>query len=226
MSTWLRPETPLSPAHGDVDERRDDLFRRLRDKDRDRARAGCPQHTAQITADGADWLVSASAYPSSTLALWEARPTAPAVLPCGTVFDVVNVPAIFGRRLLDRLWEEGPGSGPVATHRGRMLLFTAPGTGRRLPSLLAWEEWGGAVPPMLCHSVGDAVTLPPLAPGSADGPRWVVAPDTRSPWLPGPEVLLWACVRVARATSAGDVRVSISPDPDTGANVYDVSRRR
>ncbi|MDT9681221.1 hypothetical protein RND61_03895 [Streptomyces sp. TRM76323] len=218
MSTWLRDETPLSPAHADADERRADLFRRSRD---------CgPHHTSQVTADGAEWLVSASAYPTSTLALWETRPTAPAVLPCGTVFDVVNVPAIFGRRLLDRLWEEGPGSGPVAAHLGRMLLFAAPGTSQRLPALLGWEEWGAAVPPMLCHGLGDAVTVPPLAPGAAEGPRWLVAPDTRSPWLPGPEVVLWACVRVARATSAGDVRVSISPDADRGANVYDVSRRR
>lgn len=148
------------------------------------------------------------AVPRSTLALWEARPTAPGVLPCGTVFDVVNVPAIFGRRMLDRLWSDGPGSGPVATHRGRMMLFAAPGTAQRLPSLLAWEEWGRSapegraptVPPLLCHGSGDAVTVPPLVPGNGAAPRWVVAPDTRHPWLPGPEVLLWACVRAGRPT--------------------------
>ncbi|NEE19591.1 hypothetical protein G3M58_75630, partial [Streptomyces sp. SID7499] len=85
------------------------------------------------------------------------------------------------------------------------LLFAAPGTAQRLPSLLAWEEWGssgsgdsgeqrGAMPPLLCHGTGDAVTVPPLTCASSDGgPRWVVAPDTRNPWLPGPDVLLWAC---------------------------------
>lgn len=221
MSTWLSPETPPAPlptAHRAVEA----------GKRTARVAPARAVHAAQITADGADWLVSASAYPVSTLALWEARPTAPAALPCGGVFDVVSVPAVFGRRLLDRLWGEGPGSGPVATYRGRMLLFTAPGTAQRLPSLLGWEEWGGAVPPMLCHGVGDAVTVPPLVTGAsaADGPRWLVAPDTRCPWLPGPEVLLWACVRVARATPARDVRVSISPDQGQGANVYDVSERR
>ncbi|WP_079169260.1 bifunctional DNA primase/polymerase [Streptomyces sp. CC77] len=223
MSTWLRPATPLSPVHGD-DAR---AARRAAPVRRPVGGSG-PQHATQVTAEGVDWLVSASAYPDSTLALWEARPTAPAVLPCGRAFDVVNVPAFFGRRLLDRLWDEGPGSGPVAAHRGRVLLLAAPGTARRLPSLLDWEEWGGAVPPLLCHGAGDAVTVPPLVPGagSGDGPRWLVAPDTRSPWLPGPEVLLWACVRVARATPGRDVRVSISPDWDPGANVYDVSRRR
>ncbi|MFI1941719.1 bifunctional DNA primase/polymerase [Streptomyces purpureus] len=219
MTAWLRDESPLSPAHGDTDERRRDIFALLRD-------AG-GHHTAHVTAAGADWLASAAAYPRSMLALWEARPTAPAVLPCGTAFDVVNVPSIFGRRMLDRLWSQGPGSGPVAVHRGRTLLFAAPGTAHRLPSLLDWEEAHDAVPPLLCHGTGDAVTIPPLTPpATPTGPRWLVAPDTRHPWLPGPEVMLWACVRAARSASAADVRISIFPPPDQDANVYDVSRRR
>ncbi|MGX1882677.1 hypothetical protein [Streptomyces sp. NPDC055287] len=195
---------------------------------------------AQVTAAGAAWLVSAAAYPRSTLSLWESRPTDPGVLPCGSAFDVVSAPAVFGRRMLDRLWADGPGSGPVATHRGRMLLFTAPGTAQRLPSLLGWEEWGrtgstaegGAktvVPPVLCHGPGDAVTVPPLsapaAPAGA-GPRWLVAPDVRHPWLPGAEAMLWACVRAARPGPVAEPRISIFPPADPGANVYDVSRRR
>ncbi|MFJ2773426.1 bifunctional DNA primase/polymerase [Streptomyces sp. NPDC087300] len=189
-----------------------------------------------VTADGAAWLASAETYPRSTLAYWRCRPCAPAVLPCGAAFDVVSVPAVFGRRMLDRLWEEGPGSGPVATHRGRMLLFTAPGTAQRLPSLLAWEEWGRAVPSVLCHGTGDAVTVPPPTAGAGDTgrtapathleSRWLVAPDTRHPWLPGPEVMLWACVRAARSAASSAVRISIFPGGDQGAKVYDVSRRR
>ncbi|MEV3906173.1 MULTISPECIES: bifunctional DNA primase/polymerase [Streptomyces] len=179
-----------------------------------------------VTADGAAWLASAGTYPRSTLALWEERPAAPVVLPCGTAFDVVSAPAVFGRRMLDRLWEEGPGSGPVAMLRARMLLFAAPGTAQRLPSLLRWEEIGrtAAIPPLLCHGIGDAVTVPaPLsAPKSAAASRWLVAPDTRHPWLPGPEILLWAAVRAARAA----VRISIFPPADQDAKVYDVSRRR
>ncbi|MFJ3585238.1 bifunctional DNA primase/polymerase [Streptomyces sp. NPDC090127] len=223
MSAWLRDETPLSPAQSDTDERRSerhDIFRFLRDPDDRR------HHSAHVTAAGADWLASAAAYPRSTLALWEARPSAPAVLSCGTAFDVVNVDALFGRRMLDRLWAEGPGSGPVAVHRGRMLLFAAPGTAQRLPALLHWEEWGDSVPPPLCHGLGDAVTIPPLTPARPVDPRWVVAPDTRHPWLPGPEVMLWACVRAVRAASAADVRISIFPGADQSAKVYDVSRRR
>ncbi|MEV7790859.1 bifunctional DNA primase/polymerase [Streptomyces sp. NPDC087512] len=189
-------------------------------------------NVSDITADGAAWLASAGAYPRSTLALWQERPGSPVVLPCGSAFDVVSVPAIFGRRMLDRMWDEGPGSGPVAEFRGRMLLFAAPGTAQRLPSLLEWEEWSGrgrrdgrtgAVPPLLCHGAGDAVTVPaPTGASTRSGSRWLVAPDTRHPWLPGPEILLWAAVRAARTA----VRISIFPPADQDAKVYDVSRRR
>ncbi|MDT0435928.1 MULTISPECIES: bifunctional DNA primase/polymerase [Streptomyces] len=192
---------------------------------------------AEVTSDGAAWLASAGTYPRSMLALWEERPEAPVVLPCGLAFDVVSAPAVFGRRMVDRLWDEGPGSGPVAVLRGRMLMFAAPGTAQRLPSLLRWEEWGvpdrerrrartGEIPPLLCHGNGDAVTVPPPlggeTPADRQEPRWLVAPDTRHPWLPGPEILLWAAVRAARAA----VRISIFPPADPDAKVYDVSRRR
>jgi hypothetical protein len=161
-----------------------------------------PGETQFVTSEGAAWLASASAFPLSVQALWSARPTAPSVLPCGTAFDVVNAPALFGRRVLEQLWSGGPGSGPVAVHRGRVLLLAAPGTAQRLPSLLGWEEWRRAVPPLMCHGSGDAVTVPPLhgdggAPAAGQS-RWLVAPDTRQPWLPGADVLLWACIRAAR----------------------------
>ncbi|MFF6999347.1 bifunctional DNA primase/polymerase [Streptomyces sp. NPDC008313] len=216
---------------------------------------------AGVTSAGAAWLSSAETYPRSTLALWQDRPAAPLVLPCGTAFDVLSAPAVFGRRMLDRLWEEGPGSGPVATHRGRMLLFAAPGTAQRLPALLRWEEGDsggsgtagrggdGAVPPLLCHGRGDAVTVPALNPVLGPGPgcagaapahpgsggtgsesrresRWLVAPDTRQPWLPGAETMMWAAVRASCDAASATVRISIFPPADQDAKVYDVSRRR
>ncbi|MEV6803207.1 bifunctional DNA primase/polymerase [Streptomyces sp. NPDC051132] len=181
-------------------------------------------------SDGVAWLASAASHPRSTLALWRERPDAPVVLPCGTVFDVVSAPVPFGRRMLERLWSEGAAVGPVAVFRGRTLLFAAPGTAQRLPSLLAWEDRGSrrarAVPPLLCHGPGDAVTVPsPATPTGDDAPgaaRWLIAPDSRNPRLPGPEVLLWAAVGAARSA----VRRSISPPADQDAKVYDVSRRR
>jgi hypothetical protein len=205
---------------------------------------------AGVTPEGAAWLASAGTYPRGTLSLWEDRPAA-VVLSCGSAFDVVNAPAVFGRRVLDRLWVEGPGSGPVATHRGRMLLFAAPGTAQRLPSLLEWEEWGSggasdrgrAIPPLLCHGTGDAVTVPTPGPTAPATPRprfdsrWLVAPDTSHPWLPTPEILLWAAVRAARSATerpterrisepSPKARISIFPPADQDAKVYDVSRRR
>ncbi|MER6105244.1 bifunctional DNA primase/polymerase [Streptomyces sp. NPDC001832] len=233
MSAWLSDETPLH--HSDAPRHGADIFALLRDR--------APNQTAQVTAAGAAWLAGAAAYPRSALAQWQAHPSSPGVLPCGSAFDVVNVPTLFGRRMLEHLWADGPGSGPVATHHGRMLLFASPGTAQRLPSLLDWEEWGGGfeprtgtdpqgrgggkVPPLLCHGTGDAVTVPPLTcTSSTPGPRWVVAPDTRSPWLPGPDVLLWACVRVTRSAPSSADRNTIFPPADQGANVYDVSRRR
>ncbi len=217
---------------------------------------------ARVTAAGADWLASASCFPRSVHALWALRPAAPSVLPCGTAFDVVSTAPVAGRRVLDRLWTSGPGSGPVAVHQGRMLLFCAPGTADRLPALLDWEEWDGrrrnppagracghgGGPAVLCHGRGDAVTVPALRP-EADSPassRWLVAPDLRHPWLPGADVLLWACVRrnrgarafrtshTSRASHAGrggeggggGDGISIFTPPDRDAKVYDVSRRR
>ncbi|MGP8301613.1 bifunctional DNA primase/polymerase [Streptomyces inhibens] len=187
---------------------------------------------AYVTLAGAEWLASASPHPDEMHALWATQPAAPSVLPCGSAFDVINAPALFGRRMVDRLWSDGPGSGPVAAHRGRILLFAAPGTAQRLPALLVWEEWAGAVPPLLCHGSGDAVTVPPLHPrlGTADAARadgalpaiddpvgaaasrWLVAPDVRNPWLPGPDVLLWACVRAARSV-AGYEREAAAQHP-------------
>src|SRR4051812_22206944 len=86
-----------------------------------------PAPATQVTHEGAAWLASPCPPPRGALAVWEERPAAPAVLPCGTAFDVVNVPLVLGRRMLDLLWAEGPGCGPAAVHRGRILLFTAPG---------------------------------------------------------------------------------------------------
>jgi hypothetical protein len=194
----------------DIDARRTDLWQI--------EAVPCPARTSPdspgswtetVTAEGAQWLASASSFPRSVRALWSARPGSPSVLPCGTAFDVIDLPGLFGRRVLERLWSAGPGCGPVAVHRGRIWLFAVPGTADRLPSLLSWEEWAHRVPPMLCHGTGDAVTVPPLIPDPAEsaglaagGPRWLVAPGVRDPWLPGAAVLLWAMVRTARPAGA------------------------
>lgn len=174
---------------------------------------GEPATAERVTAEGAAWLESSSPFPLRVRALWAARPAAPVVLPCGRAFDVVNLPVLFGRRTLDRLWSPGPGCGPVAVHRGRMLVFAVPGTAARLPSLLSWEEWASRVPPMLCHGVGDAVTVPPLLPTRPDGGSWwLVAPGARDPWLPDAAVLLWACLRAARPRAGAEPAAGVRPE--------------
>lgn len=165
------------------------------------------EHSSLVTPAGARWLASASDFPRSVQALWSARPARPSVLPCGTAFDVISAPPIFGRRLVERLWATGPGSGPVASHLDRVLVFAAPGTAGRLRALLEWEEWAGRqseIPPLLHHGLGDAVTVPPvLAPVKAGTPsRWLVAPDSARPRLPGAQTLLWCCIRVARTAES------------------------
>ena len=196
---------------------------------------GSRHQTAQVTAAGAAWLASRRGL--SALARSPSGrpgPTRPGVLPCGSAFDVVNVPALFGRRMLDQLWAEGPGSGPVAAHRGP---DAAVRRSRHRPAAARRCSTGrsGARPvtdrPAGARRPDDRRTVPaaalprhrrrgdrpaawPAVPTSPRGPRWVVAPDTRHPWLPGPEVLLWACVRAARAapaSTAADIRFFLPP---------------
>lgn len=175
-----------------------------------------------LTVAAENWLASASEYPRSMRALWASRPWAPTVLPCGRTFDVVNLPGLFGRRVLDELWRSGPGCGPVAGLRGRVLVFAQVGTAERLRTLLAWEEWVRSVPPLLCHGAGDAITVPP-AQRPVDAPethgRWIVPPEGGDPWLPGASTLLWACVRAARGPLADpEPRTALAPVPAESAD--------
>jgi hypothetical protein len=277
MSDWQRNTTPQH-THPAGDPGVLNFFPTAANKRRTTGTWSAPY----VTAEGADWLASASALPASVHALWQHRPASPSVLPCGTAFDVVSAAPLLGRHILGRLWSSGPGSGPAAMHRGRILLFAAPGTAQRLPALLAWDEWkelwerdvsvqpdgrpdarpgqrpgapAETFPPLLCHGLGDSVTVPALAPEPPGDPgareekqpvstpagrsRWIVAPDVRHPWLPGPEILLRTCLRRRDDHRAGcrrtPVRAGRRParpgeiifgTADRDARVYDVTRRR
>lgn len=156
---------------------------------------------AYLTLAGVEWLLSGETPGQGVRELWAVRPTSPGVLPCGVLFDVVSAPVVTGRAMVEHLWSSGPGSGPVATHRDRVLLFAAPGTAGRLRRLLSWGEWSGdrgdehgaeTIPRLLCLGHGDTVTVPGPAVGGATGSRWLVAPEVRRPWLPPAEALLRA----------------------------------
>jgi hypothetical protein len=275
MSDWQRETTTPQQLHpvgnpGIVG---------LSDPARRRATCTATPGASCVTPEGAGWLASACLFPASVHALWLHRPASPSVLPCGTAFDVVSAPPLPGRMILEQLWSNGPGSGPVAIHRGRVLLFAATGTAQRLPALLSWGEWrqpkraatAETFPPLICLGYGDSVTVPALHRGHQTkreereqrkedeereerkkqaereglarpepGPsRWLVAPDVRHPWLPGPEVLLRACVRPGRTPRAPRFQASvpagrrpaiveqpISGTADRDARVYDVTTRR
>lgn len=184
MSDWQRDTTPQrSHPVGDPDVFELASTRPARQPPADPGPSG-------VTAAGAEWLASACPLPASVHALWQHRPHDPRLLPCGMAFDVVSAPPVPGRRLLDHLWSAGPGTGPVALHGGRVLLFTAPGTAARVAALLTWGEYrrpasargasarshaaaapdAGTFPYLLCHGPGDYVTVPPLHPGAAAGP--------------------------------------------------------
>ncbi|WP_314175447.1 hypothetical protein [Streptomyces winkii] len=262
MSDWQRGTTPQHPTH-DHDPGSLDVLEFSADPAPRRTTCAATPGASCVTSAGADWLASACTLPASVHALWLHRPASPSVLPCGTVFDAVSAPPLSGRLILERLWSSGPGSGPVAVHRGRVLIFAAPGTAQRLPALLSWGEWreprrtaiAETFPSLLCLGAGDSVTIPALHHDQEErgpsrdhahhghGPsRWLVAPDVRQPWLPGPEVLLRACVRAGHDRRDGPFsrlrtpvragrRPALTEQPISGtaerdAKVYDVTRRR
>ncbi|GAA3061817.1 hypothetical protein GCM10020000_51340 [Streptomyces olivoverticillatus] len=148
-------------------------------------------HTAAcVTPAGADWLASASRFPRSVQALWSDNPTACLVLPCGSAFDVISAPP---RCSAAGCWTA---CGPRAPAPARSPPSAAgcwssppPGTAQRLPALLGWEEWAGRgedLPPLLCHGVGDAVTVPALCPPGESEPSPPPHPLAGRPGGPPP----------------------------------------
>lgn len=143
-------------------------------------------HTAAyVTPAGADWLASASASPRGVQALWAGDPTAAVTLPCGTAFDVISMDALFGRRVVGRLWTDGPGTGPVAARGGRVMLFATPGTAQRLAGAARLGGVGCDRSPaalLRAGRRGDRAAAVPAGPRSAGGG----APGARGPGDRGP----------------------------------------
>ncbi|MEK8171028.1 hypothetical protein NKH77_20205 [Streptomyces sp. M19] len=66
------------------------------------------QTAAYVTSAGADWLASASPFRAACTPCGR-TPRGPVVLPCGSAFDVITMPPVFGRLAVTRLWCDGPG---------------------------------------------------------------------------------------------------------------------
>ncbi|MFK0221532.1 SCO3374 family protein [Streptomyces vinaceus] len=121
---------------------------------------------------------------------WPVSEGPPAELVTGVRFDVLEVPADAGERLLRRPLATGPVS--FAGHRMRFLV--APGSADELDGLLDWLEWGGVA--LDLTAVGPGGRIPaPVPPGHPGGsPRgaavWLRPPEQGCeallPSLPGP----------------------------------------
>lgn len=118
---------------------------------------------------------------------WQVTDGVPPLLPAGTAFDALSLPAAAGREVLDRL---SPAT-PVAVDGQTMHVLVAPGSAEELPGLLDWLEWGALVPEL--RGVGEggllAAPAPPGLRTRGVAARWVRPPlaggPGRAPVLPG-----------------------------------------
>ncbi|MBW5484220.1 SCO3374 family protein [Streptomyces bambusae] len=135
---------------------------------------------------------------------WPVAGGPPVQLLTGTRFDVLDVPADAGLRLLRR----PVATGPVARSGRRMHFLVAAGSAAELDGLLDWLEWGGValdlaalgeggriaapVPPgQVCHAASGGPWRRSPAGGPAGSPAGgpVESPWGAAVWLrpPGPE---------------------------------------
>ncbi|MFF1561395.1 SCO3374 family protein [Streptomyces sp. NPDC058279] len=122
---------------------------------------------------------------------WGVVGTAPARLATGTAFDVLELPADAGTRVLRRRIA----TGPVAVEGRRMRFLVAPGSAEELDGLLDWLEWGGVELDLTALGAGGLITAPaPPGQPAAHDPRgaavWLRPPEqgceAALPALPGP----------------------------------------
>ncbi|GGM48844.1 DNA primase [Micromonospora sonchi] len=139
-------------------------------------RAGCPTVGCHPALE--DWEHAASADPARVATWWRSRPHG-ILLPTGRSFDVLEVPADLGRRVLEavRAHPVGPGvRGPVlVTPTARWMFLVRPGDPLR-PELEHCRH-------VMRHGPGSWVAAPPtrLAEGQV---RWAVAPEQARWQLP------------------------------------------
>lgn len=135
-------------------------------------RVGCPTTGCHPALE--DWECSATADPARVAAWWLGRPHA-VLLATGRTFDVIEVPAYLGQRILDatrpcgRAGLPGEGRGPVSvTPSGRWMFLVRPGEPLR-PELDQCLY-------VVKHSVGSWIPAPPtrLPEGVV---RWAVPPE-------------------------------------------------
>ncbi|MFK0046713.1 SCO3374 family protein [Streptomyces sp. NPDC090741] len=121
---------------------------------------------------------------------WPVADGPPARLVTGVRFDVLELPADAGERLLRR----PVATGPVALAGRRMRFLVAAGSADELDGLLDWLEWGGVALDLTALGAGGRISAP-VPPGHPQGsPRgaavWLRPPEQGCeallPSLPGP----------------------------------------
>ncbi|SCL38024.1 Bifunctional DNA primase/polymerase, N-terminal [Micromonospora rhizosphaerae] len=174
-------------------------------------RAGCPTIGCHPALE--DWEEAASADPARVATWWRSRPHA-VLLPTGRAFDVLEVSADLGRRMLDGVATHPAGlgvRGPVlVTPTGRWMFLVRPGDPLR-PEL---EQCFHVVR----HGPGSWIAAPPtrLAEGTV---RWAVAPEQVRWQLPDSYLAQNALIRALRTggvTVASDLLPGQLPLPRRG----------
>ncbi|WMX46439.1 SCO3374 family protein [Streptomyces roseicoloratus] len=114
---------------------------------------------------------------------WATSAGPPVQLVTGLRFDVLELPATAGRRVLRRLGTE---VGPVALMGRRMRLLVAAGAAEELPGLLDWLEWGGISLDLAMLGADGRMTAP-VPPGWRPTGRSPSGTPGASVWLRAPE---------------------------------------
>ncbi|MCY0922965.1 SCO3374 family protein [Streptomyces sp. H27-G5] len=135
---------------------------------------------------------------------WTLAGGPPAQLVTGTRFDVLELPADAGGRLLRRPVD----TGPVAVMGRRMRFLVAPGSAEELDGLLDWLEWGPVALDLTALGAGGRITAP-VPPGRPQG-----SPRGAAVWLRPPEQGCEAFLPSLPGTGqgAGAGRRSTGPD--------------
>jgi hypothetical protein len=115
-----------------------------------------------------EWLASAAPDPEACRWEWERNPLGVALLPAGSVWDVLILPGALGYATLDVLTRVLDRTGPVLVDFGdaRMGFFVPPGTAAR------WLGTG-----IRTAGAGTWIVVPYPGRSSPGGVRWLVPPD-------------------------------------------------
>ncbi len=161
-----------------------------------------PADRLSVSVWGAAWLADAADDPAAVRASWHLDPQAPALLPVGRMFDMIEVAPLAGYEALSLLMCRRAEIGPVAVDNrtGRLGFLVAPGV-EVTPRM--WGRVGGrrggAAPRHL--RMGHFLVVPPPHPGLCARLQWVIAPAGPGQPLTRVGALLDALAHAVRMTA-------------------------